>query len=187
MRAVKRRLAGIALACLLTGACGIPADDTPRDIGRPRPSSGSNPPRSDRLGSAVERLYLVRDGALTRVVRRTADAPNPQKLLDDLLAGPTRAETEDGVTSALSTTDIVGMTVVQRRATIAVGSPTAQGARSDETLAYGQIVCTLTSQSTEVGTVSFTRGGRPLGVPRGDGSLSTGPLTIADYSDLLKP
>lgn len=184
---MRRHLVGAALACLLTGACGVPADDAPRDINRPRPSSESNPPAPDRFGSAVERLYLVRDGALTRVVRRTTSAPSPQQLLADLLAGPTRAETEDGVTSALSTTDIVGMTIVQRRAIIAVGEPSGQGARSDETLAFGQIVCTLTSQSTEVGTVSFARSGRPLGVPRGDGSLSTGPLTIADYSTLLNP
>lgn len=106
-------------------------------------------------------------------------------MLDDLLAGPSSAELQDGLTSALTTIQIDGMTVVQRRAAVQIGEPPGQAARSDEILAYGQIVCTLTSQGAEVGTVSFTSAGQALGVPRGDGSLSTEPLTIADYASLL--
>lgn len=180
-------LSAILAACLLTGACGVPVDETPRDLGRPRPASGSNTPAPDGFGSAIERLYLVRDGSLVRAVRRVAAPPTPQQMLDGLLAGPTTAEQQDGLSSALSTMRIEGMTVIQRRATAAISEPLEQAVRSDEILAYGQIVCTLTSQGAEVGTVSFTRAGRPLGVPRGDGSLSTQPLTIADYASLLGP
>jgi hypothetical protein len=105
--------------------------------------------------------------------------------LQDLLAGPTVDERADGLSTALSAADVTGLTIVQRRATVSVAARPDGAARSDEVLAYGQIVGTLTSQGAEVGTVSFTSGGRPLGVPKADGALSTGPLTIADYAGLI--
>ena len=181
-----RRLVPVAVAaaCLLTGGCGIPVDDQPRDLGRPRPS-GSSTPAPGGFGTAIERLYLVREGRLVRVIRRVPRSPTPQQMLDALLGGPTHAEQQDGFTSALSTMRITGMTVVQRRATVTVGEPPAEGSRSDEMLAYGQIVSTLTSQGADIGTVSFAADGRPLGVPRGDGALSAAPLTIADYAGLV--
>lgn len=175
---------GLLAVVLLAGGCGVPVDDEPRDLARPR-AAASATAAPDRFGSAVERLYLVRDGTLVRVIRRVPTAVPAQRMLADLLAGPTRAEQEDGLTSALSTTRITGMTITQRRATVEVAEPSEDGGRTDEMLAYGQIVCTLTSLGAEVGTVSFTSGGRPLSVPRGDGSLSAGPLTVADYADLL--
>jgi hypothetical protein len=179
------RLLLLIAAVLLTGACGVPVDDTPRNLSMPRPPSGSNAPAAGGFGSAIERLYFVRDGALVRAVRRVAGPPPPQQMLTDLLAGPSRVEQQDGLSTALGTTGIAGMTVVQRRAVIAVEKTSGQASRTDDMLAYGQIVCTLTSQGAEVGTVAFTSGGRPLGVPRGDGQLSTAPLTIADYANLL--
>ncbi|MEU4242645.1 GerMN domain-containing protein [Actinoplanes sp. NPDC026619] len=182
---MKTRLLAAVVVAMLVGGCGVPVDDEPEDLRNPGLSYGSSGPAPDRLGAAVERLYLVRDGLLSRVVRRMPTARTPQQMLQDLLAGPTAAEHEDGLTSALSTMHIDGMTLLQRRATIAIGGTAGPGVRNDEMLAYAQIVCTLTSQGAEVGTVSFTTGGRPLGVPRGDGSLSDGPLTIADYAVLL--
>jgi sporulation and spore germination protein len=183
---VKRRgVAAVTLTCLLAAGCGVPADTEPRALDRPTPATGAGEPAPDRFGSAVERLYLVHDGTLTRVVRQVPAARTPEQILHDLLAGPTRAELQDGLSSALSTMPIQSMTVAGRRAVVSLGETPDQGARSDEVLAYGQIVCTLTSQSAEVGTVSFTRAGQPLSIPRGDGSLSTDPLTIADYASLL--
>jgi hypothetical protein len=181
----RRKLAAIILLCLFTAGCGIPADNEPRALDRPGPAAASGGPAPDRFGSAVERLYLVHDGTLTRVVRQVPTARTPEQILHDLLAGPTRAELQDGLSSALSTMPIESMAVAGRRAVVSLGEPPGQGARSDEVLAYGQIVCTLTSQSAEVGTVSFTRGGQPLSIPRGDGALSADPLTIADYASLL--
>lgn len=179
-----RRLA--LLAVLLVAACGVPVDDSPRDLGGSQVVYGSNAPAPDRFGPAVERLYLVRDGKLVRVLRRTPAPRAPSQMVEDLVAGPTRAEQQDGLGSALSQMRVGSTIVSQRRAAVEIGAPPVPGARSDEVLAYAQIVCTLTSQGAEVGTVSFTRDGQTLAVPRGDGSLSTGPLTIADYAELIE-
>jgi spore germination protein GerM len=173
----------LALVMAVAG-CGVPTDSQPRDIPNPL-TRDSGQPGAVSAGSAVVRIYLVRDGRLVRVAHRVPSPLPPKGELAELLKGPTATDSGNGLTSALSTTDVLDVTVTDRRATVDIGSQTGQGARSDETLAYGQIVCTLTSQGAEVGTVSFLSDGMPLAVPRADGSLSDGPLTIADYSGLL--
>lgn len=178
-----RRL--LPLAVLLLAGCGVPADRAPRDLGRSQVAYGSDAPAPDRFGPAVERLYLVDDGRLVRVVRRTPAPRTPAQMVQDLVDGPTRAEQQDGLTSALSQMRVGSTIVDQRRAAVEIGAPAVPGARSDEVLAYAQIVCTLTSQGADVGTVSFMSGGMPLAVPRADGSLADSGLTIADYAGLL--
>jgi len=166
------------------GGCGVPMDSQPRDIDNPRVHNSAGPLAAD-AGTQFVRLYLVRDGRLVRVSHRVPQAQSAAGQLQHLLSGPNATESRNGLTTALSTMNVTGMTVVNRRATVEIGAPPATGARSDEVLAYGQIVCTLTSQGAEVGTVSFLTDGRPLAVPRADGSLADTPLTIADYAGLL--
>jgi spore germination protein GerM len=55
----------------------------------------------------------------------------------------------------------------------------------EQLLAIAQIVCTLT-QRPGVGLVSFTLDGAPVDVPRGDGSLTPGPVSRDDYRDMLR-
>ena len=170
--------------CLTAGGCGVPVDSGPRDIENPRAGSSAGPLAAD-AGSETVRIYLVRDGRLVRVLHRVPQPQSAQVQLQQLLRGPTVTESRNGMTTALSTMNVIRMVVVNRRATVEIGAPPAPGARSDEVLAYGQIVCTLTSQGAEVGTVSFLSDGEPLAVPSADGSLTDAPLTIADYSELL--
>jgi hypothetical protein len=175
------RLRRLALVAVLAAAgCGVPAEDTPRDV-TVAPPAGSGVPAGGDLGPAVERLCLVRDGRLVRVERRVPYVRSANDLLRDLLAGPTAAESRAGLTSALATASPVTVTLTAGRAVVEVGDA---GARSDEVLSYAQIVCTLGTRA-DVGTVSFTRQGRLLGVPRADGSLAEGPVTIADYDALM--
>lgn len=71
-----------------------------------------------------------------------------------------------------------------RRAHVVVDVPDDGAGRSDEILAFGQIVCALTSRD-DVTTVAFLREGKSLGVPRADGSLPDQPLVRADYAPLI--
>ena len=174
----------VLLAAVALAGCGVPLDSQPRDIDDPRAQGSSGPLAAD-AGTAIIRLYLVRDARLVRVARRVPTAQPPGGQLQELLKGPSASESAEGLTTALSTMNVIDMTVVDRRATVSIAEPAGQGARNDEVLAFGQIVCTLTSQGADVGTVSFVSGGRPLAVPRADGSLADGSLTIADYAGLL--
>ncbi|MFI5937728.1 GerMN domain-containing protein [Actinoplanes sp. NPDC051494] len=180
-----RRAFPLLLAMLLVvSGCGVPLDREPRAIETPGRLDASGNPVPAEAGSTVARLYLVRDGRLVRVPRRVPGPLSPRQQLDALLAGPTAEESADGLTSALTTMTVTDLHLAGRRATITIADRADQLVRTDEVLAFGQIVCTLTSQ-TDVGTVSFVSGGQALGVPRADGSLAEGSLTVADYSGLL--
>ena len=121
--------------------------------------------------------------ATGRWCRRCAGSPtrpSVQQLADRLIAGPTEAERTTGLTTALA-----GMSLaveVPAGGTVARVRIADEGsARSDEMIAYGQIVCTLTARP-DVGAVVFIRDDEPLEVPRADGSLSRGPLYAGDYA-----
>jgi spore germination protein GerM len=179
---IRRLLALVTLAAVL-GGCGVPLDDAPRDIRGVQLPARSGP-APDGQGQYIERLCFVKDTKLARIVRRVPVQRPPAAQLSDLIAGPTTEEGAQGYTSALTTASHVTMTVDAGRATVDLGDRADQALRSDDVIALGQIVCTLTAQ-LPIGTVSFTSGGVLLTVPRGDGVLTTGPLTIADYVDLL--
>jgi spore germination protein GerM len=181
---MKRALAAFLLLLTTPAGCGIPSDAKPRDA----ESNGflaSRPPLVLDEGSATERLCFVRDGRLVRIARRVPRPVSAQQQLEALLAGPTTAEAGTGLTSTLTgTTATIQLTLAAGRATIEVGDRSQHGVRNDEILAFGQVVCTLASRP-EIGTVNFTGNGKPLGVPRQDGSLTAGPLTVADYAQLI--
>ncbi|MEV4703177.1 GerMN domain-containing protein [Actinoplanes sp. NPDC049316] len=184
------RLVAALLSCLLGAACGLPAEDEPRKAELPRrpltspaaTTAGTEPP-----GEVVEVLCLVRDGRIVQAVRRVSAPPTVQRQLETLAAGPTEAERANGLTTALAATTLrVDVPAGSTEAQVEVAETDESNARSDETLAYGQIVCTLTSRA-DVNSVVFTRGGDVLQVPRADGSLSRGPLGAGDYADLIAP
>lgn len=178
----------LALGGLL-GGCGVPAEDEARAVRPPRgpfPTAavgGTTAP----AGSEEEVLYFVRDNRLVPVVRRVDWTPTVDGQLQRLLAGPTAEERDQGLTSALP--GAVSTATAHRvgtRAEVEVPDPGDETGRSDGVLAFGQIVRTLAARD-DIDTVAFTQRGRPLGIPRGDGSLSEQPLTAADYAALAVP
>jgi hypothetical protein len=177
----------VLLTALLTG-CGVPAEDTPHEVelpGGPYPAFGTAAPRDREVGTAEEPLCFVRDDRLVRVVRRVRSWPTVETQIQHLVAGPDAAEQRAGLTSALAgTTVVTGIRLARGEVTVELGEPVTGAGRSDEVLAYGQVVCSLTTR-TDVTSVSFAQDGEPVGIPRADGSLSRAPLTAADYAELM--
>jgi hypothetical protein len=176
------------LVLAAAAGCGVPVDGEPRAVEPPNGAHpGLSPAAPNRPGAVSERLCLVRNELLSAVTRSMQQAAPLDTHLRLLLDGPTEAERDAGFTSALTGTTPVP-TVSQARGivTVTIGERPEDSGRSDEVLGYGQIVCTLTTRP-DVAAVAFAQDGRPLGVPRADGSLSAGPLTAADYADLLAP
>ncbi|WP_433204010.1 GerMN domain-containing protein [Dactylosporangium sp. CS-047395] len=171
---------------LAAGGCGVPTDRDPRPI-EPSVTIGSyeGPMANPSPGAFVERLYLVRDNQLVPVDRRVSALPSPQRHVEDLVTGPTPQERAADLDSALAGTSYI--TGVQlRNGTAVVGLAVDNPIRNDETLAYGQIVCTLAARADIVG-VRFAKDGRTIEVPRGDGALTSDLLTDADYQSLIAP
>ncbi|MEU8004380.1 GerMN domain-containing protein [Catellatospora sp. NPDC049111] len=175
-----------SLLVLLAAGCGVPVEDTPRviEVGTPsRAATGA--PSAAASGPAAESLYLIRDGSLVPVQRRLAAEPDPQRLLGDLLAGPTEAEQDRGLGTALGGRDVVAsVRLIDGVAHVELPAGIENTGRNDDVLAFGQIVCTLTSRRDVTGVV-FTRQGARIGVPLPDASLSQDPLRAADYAALI--
>jgi hypothetical protein len=174
-------LAGV----LLLAGCGVPAQNEPHAVDLPRQSlSTPSPAPASTTGEVAEVLCLVRGDRLQYAVRRLDRMPPVQQQLDQLMAGPTQAEREQGLTSALGAMTLTDRSPPRsRNVTVQVAEAPEDNARSDEYLAYGQIVCTLTARP-DVDAVVFTRDDERLEVPRGDGSLSSEPLRARDYAEL---
>ncbi|MFJ6194682.1 GerMN domain-containing protein [Micromonospora sp. NPDC092111] len=176
----------VLLAVLLLAGCGVPVDEQPRAV-EPPFGPPAAPTVSTPAGRVAQEFCLVRGDRLVRVVRQVDDPGGVDVQLRRLLAGPTAAERHAGLGTALpGALSATGARLVDGRAEVDVAPSEVDSGRSDEVLAYGQIVCTLDGRS-DVAGVSFLLRGRPLGVPRADGSLSSGPLTAADYTALTSP
>ncbi|MEH0824207.1 MULTISPECIES: GerMN domain-containing protein [unclassified Micromonospora] len=172
---------------MLAAGCGVPVDDAPRRVSAPpgpfaAPPAGTAPTSAGRI---AEPFCFVRDDRLVRVVRPVDYLPDIATHLGHLLAGPAQADRDAGLSSALTGTALqVGARLTGGIAEVEVAGAAEDSGRSDEILAFGQIVCTLTSRA-DVHAVSFRRDGQPLEVPRADGSLTTDPLGAADYRPLM--
>ena len=176
------------IAVALVTACGVPVESQPRAVeAPPGPFPGLASPIPAQSGALSLRLCFVRDGKLTVVTRRVPQQVSPDEHLQALISGPNETESAAGYTSALTATNLAaGARLAGSVVTVEVGDHPQDTGRSDEVLAFGQVVCTLTTRSY-VSAVAFSRDGQPIAVPRGDGSLSAQPLTTADYAQLLVP
>ncbi|MFB9544471.1 GerMN domain-containing protein [Micromonospora sagamiensis] len=178
-----------ATGLLALAGCGVSAERVPREVTPPHgPFPAATPgTAATESGTVVQRLCYVRDDTLVVVDRRVRTLPTPREQIGLLVDGPVATEQEDRLTSALTGVNVVtDVRVAGGEATVAVGERLAGTGRNDEVLAFGQIVCTLTGRA-DVDRVTFVQGGQRLGVPRADGSLSTGPLTAADYAAMVSP
>jgi spore germination protein GerM len=177
----------VVLVVSATPACGVPAEDDPRPIEGATAGTSSAPgqPAGMESGPAVETLYFVRNSSLVAVRRAGPRLPSVETQLEHLLAGPTDPEHQNGLSSALTGLGITAQVRIDGTAAVVdVGNRPDRAGRSDEVLAYGQIVCTLTA-GPDVETVIFQSDGQPVDVPRADGSLGRRPLAAADYASLV--
>jgi len=174
------RRAVALVCCLVLAGCGVPVERVPRPLD-PSVTVGSPDAPTAPVGAVAEKLYMVRDNQLVAVERRVDAPPDLTRQLTDLMSSPTEQERNTGLGSALAGTDLIsGVQLEDGTAVVAVTT----SIRTDEVLAYGQIVCTLAARD-DVDAVQFVQNGRPLEVPRADGVLTADPLTAADYYTLI--
>ena len=178
-----------ALAALTAAGCGVPAETAPRAIESPAvlPLPASPPPTEQGAGPVSQRLCLTREARLVEVTRPMSGPASVQETVRDLLAGPTEAESATGLNTALGGTPLVtGVRLEDGIAVVGLRSDAEGSSRADDVLALGQVVCTLTTRGDVQGVV-FERAGARVAVPRGDGSLATGPLRRGDFDQLRAP
>lgn len=178
---MRRLLLGLSVAVAVAG-CGIPLQEAPEAIEvavrpvTPRPVDDTG----SRVGGTI---YLVGERGLVAVDReRTADAEAAMALL---FRGPTPAEEQSGLRSAIPPSAVVrDVAVTGRSAVVDVSQPFAAVGGEEEILAVAQIVLTLTTDLVDV--VAIELDGTPVAVPLPDGVLATAPVGFADYAELIE-
>ncbi|GAB2621732.1 hypothetical protein GCM10027087_74670 [Paractinoplanes abujensis] len=176
-----------ATAAFLLGGCGVDAQDEPHAVSLPRHALTSpGPGTAEPVGEVAQVICLVRDDKLVQQVRRTQAYPTPQAQLNSLVTGPTARERNAGLSTRWSGLVLSARGITGSAATVEVPDADEDSARSGESLAFGQIVCTLTARP-DVAEVRFVRDGQPLDVPLPDGTLTGAALRSSDYDDIMQP
>lgn len=189
---MRRRGAGpvavlVLAAALALTACGVRPEGQARALGPGAGPAGVlvTPSAAPATGARAEQLAFVRDARLS-TVSRPATEVNPGKVLRDLLDGPLPAERGQGLSTALPAASGSLEGVRDGVASVDLNGALLDNGRSDQVLALAQVVLSLDALPDVTG-VRFLRDGEPLPVPRADGAIVTGPVTAADYRDLLGP
>ena len=192
----RRPLVGaILVSALLLSGCGVPTSTNARTIPDHQvpfsllsPTTSSTTTTTQPAAAYVtEPIYLTRD---TRIVQVHRDVIVPAGLTDvlgALFAGPTTAETSQGLTTALpAKLKVLDTTTEGTRVTLDLSPNFGSITGEAETAAVAQIVLTATSQP-DVSSVLFSIAGRPISVPTPGGVTTTQPVTAADYRPMLLP
>jgi spore germination protein GerM len=127
-------------------------------------------------------VYFEGPDGVVPVIRTSPTPPDPMAVREKLLEGPTNEEAEVRMRTALPKGAIGKVTdPVKNTVTVDLLAPFTQVIGTEQAIALAQIVMSLTLLHG-VTKVRFMIDGEPVSVPRGNGTLTRGPVTRADYS-----
>ena len=146
-----RALGALMLALsVLGGACAIEADAEPRVVDLSIPPSPLDLVAPSPTETPATVYLISSSGELVGLRREVAPGSAGTQLrnsLEQLIAGPTDAEAEGGVRTAVPvTTQILDVVVVDGTASVDFSSDFLSIGGASEILAIGQIVVTATTQ-----------------------------------------
>jgi hypothetical protein len=178
-------IAGLALA-----GCAIPTQRTPTSIppshvpfgllNHQLPTTTTTPPKSVPV-----QVFLL--GANHRLVAesRVLQIPAPLKsVVALLLEGPTRKEEANGIRTAIpSNVQVISATTSSTPdlATLNLNKKFSEITGAATELAVAQIVFTVVTQTNLSTGVIFQIDGRPISVPVGNGTQSSGPVYLSQF------
>lgn len=180
------------LLVLLLAGCGVTTDESPRAMSpenvpfrllAPETSTTTTTIADDTKQSPVGIYLVTADGALVRQTRSVTGAPNIEKALRALLGGPTPAEAQAGLATALTAEpgSLRGVEESDGLVTVDLSSDVlVTGERQIQAIA--QVVFTVTD--FRVTGVLFRFDGQPREVPDGTGELTSEPLDRSDFRNL---
>ncbi|SDF57505.1 Sporulation and spore germination [Blastococcus fimeti] len=192
-----RRVAALALALVLAG-CGVPTGGTPSTIaaedvpyGLASPSPSPTPTAAPEASTVTSRVHWIGVGEAVvprlREVSGTTRRERLASLLEQLAAGPTPAELDEELSTALPPKiQLVVTGFEDGTATIDLEVQTQELSGVSGRRAVAQIVLTATSVPG-VQAVLLELSGEPIEAPLPAGALTAGPLTARDYAAATVP
>ena len=189
----------VVTSALTAAACGIPTDDSPTRVEVP---SGVFPDRNEPVVGAapdtpttsLHAVYFLRDGLLVELQRPLAapvflDAP-----LNNLFAGPTPNEAENGLESAIPAgTEVVDVQLLRNNVvSIHLNEVFFEVEGAQRVRAVAQLVLTASALARDSQGVLFYLDGVPQSLPDGAGTIAQvrpdelpRALRVDDFSELM--
>lgn len=176
----------VACTALSLTACGISADESPRDIPPAQQQDLGLGDSSAGETTGRARIYLLAPGdgnTLVAAARDVAEAPDP--LLRELLAGANAAELGQQYRTAIpSGTTLLSTRLQGTTLRVDLSAELLQLTGSDLVEALAQIVFTA-SEVPGVSRVVVLVEGAAQQWPSADGELQTQALTVYDYPGMV--
>lgn len=185
-----RRLLLLALGATLTvQGCGVGPEASPHRLDPRTVPFGLLAPATTtttttQVAESPVVIYLYGTQRLVPVRHTVPSPPRLTDVLKELGTGPSTAESTQGITSPISTAAPLRLLSLRNEiASVQVPASFEALGGQDQIVAAAQVVFTLTGLPGVTG-VELLVDGQPTQVPTGNGSLSQGPLTRADYKAL---
>jgi spore germination protein GerM len=183
----------VAVILVIAAGCGVPAQQQaipiepgaiPSQLSSPdRPTS---PRASATPGRSTVQVNFVRKDRLVSL-RRDAPGDRLAAVVQALKDGPTETEQANAITTALPPDlSLIVVAVQGRRVTLDLSGETDGRSATENVLAVGQIVLSVTALPS-VDEVLFSHNGATVEALLADGALTTDPLTADDYASLRSP
>ena len=196
----QRCLGGLLAGALALAGCGLPADDAPARLEVPpgvfpepetQPDEGTAAPSP---GTSQHAVYFLRDGLLVELQRRLAapvflDAP-----LNELFAGPTLTEAENGLESAIPAgTEVVDVQLSRNNVvSVHLNEVFFEVEGAQRVRAVAQLVLTASALARDTQGVLFFLDGAAQSLPDGAGTIAEvqpgqlpRALRVEDFSELM--
>ena len=175
------------LGTILLVGCSISTESQPRPLDD-RYEISIESKSSPTMQSATEAVivYLVQGPDLIRRTRLTSPPLTPESLLEIVANGPTSAERDAGIRSALGSIPLVlnSLTMVDRSMTLDLATGFAELPGEEQTLLIGQIFLSL-FENFPVTTIEVTLAGAPTSVLGPGGEVIERVILPSDFRPLV--
>jgi len=191
-RAGRTTLEAVAVAAVVLVAaagCGVPTTDGPQPL--PSEVAALAPDVQGDVPSATPTrltdLAWVKGHRLRlspRTVLASDTASQASAALAAVIAGPSPAEQARGLSTEVPPDLVATLVLEGKSAIVDLRGPNDRAASGNVTLATAQLALAVLLVPG-VDSVTFTVEGTPADVPRADGKVRPGPVTLVDYASLL--
>ena len=160
----------------------MPPSKVPFDLLNPHPPTTTTTQPKPSSYVAVQVFFLNATNVMTPVQRFVA-APAPlTAVITSMLAGPTKAETTKGLTTAIpSNVSVLSATTQAGIVTVNMNAAFGAITGTNIELAVAQIVATVCAENGPTTGVLFEIDGQRISVPIANGSQVNSPVYLFDF------
>jgi spore germination protein GerM len=189
---VRRRLGLLVVLVILAlgaTACSIPTQGSPSTMARSKvpfdlldphpPTTTTTQPKS----LVPVKVFFLSSGNSLQSVPRVVASPAPlSAIINELLAGPTNADSHQGLSTAIpGNVALISATTQGNIVTVNMNTAFGEITGVNAELAVAQVVATVANENGPTTGVVFQINGQQTSVPIANGSEVTGPVYLVEF------